>query len=80
MTTLPDSLTAALPSRERRSPALALADGRWLAAARAGLYVFPAPMRRCPPRCGEAPADGRARRFAARSSRGEPAPLSTGSR
>ena len=43
MTTLPDSLTAALPSRERRSPALALADGRWLAAARAGLYVFPAP-------------------------------------
>ena len=43
MTTLPDSLTAALPSRERRCPALALADGRWLAAARAGLYVFPAP-------------------------------------
>lgn len=43
MTTLPDSLTAALPSRERRSPALALADGRWLAAARSGLYVFPAP-------------------------------------
>ena len=43
MTTLPDSLTAALPSRERRSPALALADGRWLAAARPGLYVFPAP-------------------------------------
>ena len=43
MTTLPNSLTAALPSRERRCPALALADGRWLAAARAGLYVFPAP-------------------------------------
>ena len=44
MTTLPDSLTAALPSRERRSPGLALADGRWLAAARSGLYVFPAPF------------------------------------
>ena len=43
MTTLPASLTTALPSRERRCPALALADGRWLAAARGGLYVFPAP-------------------------------------
>lgn len=43
MTTLPDSLITALPARERRSPGLALADGRWLAAAQAGLYVFPSP-------------------------------------
>lgn len=43
MTTLPGSLIDALPVRERRSPGLALADGRWLAAARSGLYVFPAP-------------------------------------
>ena len=33
MTTLPDSLTSALPSRERRSPGLELEDGRWMAAA-----------------------------------------------
>lgn len=40
MTTLPQSLASALPSRERRSPGLALEDGRWLAAAKSGLYVF----------------------------------------
>ena len=40
MTTLPDSLACALPSRERRSPSLELQDGRWLAAAKSGLYVF----------------------------------------
>ena len=40
MTTLPDPLASALPSRERRSPALMLEDGRWLAAARSGLYAF----------------------------------------
>ena len=40
MTTLPKSLASALPSRERRSPSLELQDGRWLAAAKSGLYVF----------------------------------------
>ena len=40
MTTLPDSLTSALPSRERRSPGLELEDGRWIVAAKSGLYVF----------------------------------------
>ena len=40
MTTLPDSLTSALPSRERRSPGLELEDGRWMVAAKSGLYVF----------------------------------------
>ena len=40
MTTLPDALASALPSRERRSPGLELEDGRWLAAAKSGLYVF----------------------------------------
>lgn len=40
MTTLPDSLACALPSRERRSPGLELQDGRWTAAAKSGLYVF----------------------------------------
>ena len=40
MTTLPDALAAALPSRERRSPGLELEDGRWMAAAKSGLYVF----------------------------------------
>ena len=40
MTTLPDTLTSALPSRERRSPGLELEDGRWMAAAKSGLYVF----------------------------------------
>ena len=40
MTTLPAPLASALPSRERRSPALMLEDGRWLAAARSGLYAF----------------------------------------
>ena len=40
MTTLPDSLTSALPSRERRSPGLELQDGRWMVAAKSGLYVF----------------------------------------
>ena len=36
MTTLPDSLTSALPSRERRSPGLELEDGRWMVAAKSG--------------------------------------------
>ena len=40
MTTLPDSLTSALPSRERRSPGLELEDGRWMVAAKSGLYLF----------------------------------------
>ena len=40
MTTLPDSLTSALPSREHRSPSLELEDGRWMVAAKSGLYVF----------------------------------------
>ena len=40
MTTLPDSLACALPSRERRSPGLELQDGRWMVAAKSGLYVF----------------------------------------
>ena len=40
MTTLPDSLSSALPSRERRSPSLELEDGRWMVAAKSGLYVF----------------------------------------
>ena len=40
MTTLPDSLSSALPTRERRSPGLKLEDGRWMAAAKSGLYVF----------------------------------------
>ena len=40
MTTLPDSLACALPSRERRSPGLELEDGRWMVAAKSGLYVF----------------------------------------
>ena len=40
MTTLPDSLACALPSRERRSPGLELQDGRQMAAAKSGLYVF----------------------------------------
>lgn len=40
MTTLPKSLASALPSRERRSPSLELQDGRWLAAAKSGLYIF----------------------------------------
>ena len=40
MTTLPDSLTSALPSRERRSPGLELEDGRWMVAAKSGLYMF----------------------------------------
>ena len=40
MTTLPDSLSSALPSRERRSPGLELEDGRWMVAAKSGLYVF----------------------------------------
>ena len=40
MTTLPDSLSSALPSRERRSPGLELQDGRWMVAAKSGLYVF----------------------------------------
>lgn len=40
MTTLPDSLSSTLPSRERRSPGLELEDGRWMAAAKSGLYVF----------------------------------------
>ena len=40
MTTLPDALALALPSRERRSPGLELEDGRWMVAAKSGLYVF----------------------------------------
>ena len=40
MTTLPDTLASALPSRERRSPGLELEDGRWMVAAKSGLYVF----------------------------------------
>lgn len=40
MTTLPKALTLSLPARERRSPSLELQDGRWLAAAKSGLYVF----------------------------------------
>ena len=40
MTTLPDSLACALSSRERRSPGLELQDGRWMVAAKSGLYVF----------------------------------------
>ena len=40
MTTLPDALALALPSRERRSPGLELDDGRWMAAAKSGLYIF----------------------------------------
>ena len=40
MTTLPKSLASALPSRERRSPSLELQDGRWIMAAKTGLYVF----------------------------------------
>lgn len=40
MTTAPNSLTCALPSRERRSPGLELEDGRWMVAAKSGLYVF----------------------------------------
>jgi len=40
MTTLPDSLSSTLPTRERRSPGLELEDGRWMAAAKSGLYVF----------------------------------------
>ena len=40
MTTLPDSLTSALPSRERRSPGLELEDRRWMVAAKSGLYIF----------------------------------------
>ena len=40
MTTLPGPCASTLPSRERRSPALMLEDGRWLAAARSGLYAF----------------------------------------
>ena len=40
MTTLPDALASALPSRERRSPGLELEDGRWMVAAKSGLYVF----------------------------------------
>ena len=40
MTTLPDSLSSALPTRERRSPGLKLEDGRWMVAAKSGLYVF----------------------------------------
>ena len=40
MTTLPKSLASSLPSRERRSPSLELQDGRWLAAAKSGLYIF----------------------------------------
>lgn len=40
MTTLPKALALCLPARERRSPSLELHDGRWLAAAKSGLYVF----------------------------------------
>ena len=40
MTPLPKSLASALPSRERRCPSLELQDGRWLAAAKSGLYIF----------------------------------------
>ena len=40
MTTLPDSLNSALPSREHRSPGLELEDGCWMVAAKSGLYVF----------------------------------------
>ena len=40
MTTLPDALASALPTRERRSPGLKLEDGRWMAAAKSGLYIF----------------------------------------
>ena len=40
MTTLPDSLSSTLPTRERRSPGLELEDGRWMAVAKSGLYVF----------------------------------------
>ena len=40
MTTLPVSLSSALPSRERRSPGLELEDGRWMVAAKSGLYMF----------------------------------------
>ena len=40
MTTLPDSLSSALPARERRSPGLELEDGRWMVAAKSGLYIF----------------------------------------
>ena len=42
MTSLPKPLARALPSRERRSPGLELEDGRWLAAAKSGLYAFAA--------------------------------------
>ena len=40
MTSLPKPLACALPSRERRSPGLKLEDGRWMVAAKSGLYVF----------------------------------------
>ena len=40
MTTLPDSLSSVLPTRERRSPGLKLEDGHWMVAAKSGLYVF----------------------------------------
>ena len=40
MTTLPKALALCLPARERRSPSLELQDGRWLAAAKSGLYIF----------------------------------------
>ena len=43
MTTLPPTLANTLPPRDRRSPALALEDGRWLAATKPGLYAFSAP-------------------------------------
>ena len=40
MTTLPGPCASTLPSRERRSPGLELEDGRWMVAAKSGLYVF----------------------------------------